>query len=451
VYLKRNLHRNNDEIRYLENLKRNLQTSGDTKLAIESITARINHLRVGYVGHAPNVETNSISPETLGDNEPMPKSQLSVPNDTVTALEHMAWGRSHGACFPHRHCNFQYSEPASGTFDLESLSSISVALPDQHSAKSLVSFHINCIAWHHNAIHCPGFLRQCETFWETGQYEHPQWISLYCAVLSTSLMCLQNSRMYHETYPISLTQYSPLALFQAMIDLLYASNFLGDITLYSIQAIVISTEVAHNLGMSQLNATLFNAAIRMAECLGLHKIEDNDESDFDEYLETAQDALEKEIGRRIWLQMIIQDHFAIPFTDSYGIHPSRYSTSVPRNANDSTVWIAAPDEIPTTSTYNRVLGKIALLMPELFDGMGSLKEPKSAEEQYRHVLDMDTKMRQTVRTIPQFLLRQDAILEKQHSWLPCARQSLAITAAEKVTEIAVLSPYRLVLTVVRSS
>lgn len=85
---------------------------------------------------------------------------------------------------------------------------------------------------------------------------------------------------------------------------------------YSIQAIVISTEVAHNLGMSNLNATLSSAAIRIAQSIGLHKIVGKPASAAGS-AERRYETIEIELGKRVWWQMTIQDHFAIPFTDSY--------------------------------------------------------------------------------------------------------------------------------------
>lgn len=86
-------------------------------------------------------------------------------------------------------------------------------------------------------------------------------------------------------------------------------------SVYSIQAIVISTEVAHNLGYSQMHAVLFATATRAAQILGLHKI-------------TAQDphlgiveadvSIGVEVGRRTWNQMLLQDLFATPFIDIHG-------------------------------------------------------------------------------------------------------------------------------------
>jgi hypothetical protein len=96
-----------------------------------------------------------------------------------------------------------------------------------------------------------------------------------------------------------------------MVNILYEENFLEHLSLYSIQAIVISTRIAHNLDRSDLNATLIGAAVRIAHCLGLHKI--SNQSRPVSYLEKV----EIETGKRVWAQLLIQDHFQIPFTDTY--------------------------------------------------------------------------------------------------------------------------------------
>ncbi|KAI8651877.1 C6 zinc finger domain containing protein [Fusarium sp. Ph1] len=378
------------------------------------------------------------------ENAPVPSSLVDSAGKNsliVTALEHLAWGRNYGSCYPHRRCACQHhrnwSELSSinsqATRFLRSSIATAVNFPERAVAETLVLFHIRHMVWHHNCLHSPTFLEQCNTFWETGRCDQPQWIALYFSVLATSLFCLQNSRKHQVQYAVESISHSAKELVETMTSILYESNFLMNVSLYSIQAIVISTEVTHNLGLSQLNATLFSAAIRMAECLGLHKIEVDDAGLLNP-VENWHESLEREVGRRVWLQMIVQDHFAIPFTDSYGIHPAHYSTHMPKNADDSDM-VAMPDDIPTISTYTRVLGTIALLMPELVDGMGPMKARKPVHEQYEHILRIDQKMRQVVRKIPRCLLQPDEVLDARLPWLGIARQSLSVTAAEKIIMI----------------
>ncbi|KAK1672747.1 hypothetical protein BDP55DRAFT_695962 [Colletotrichum godetiae] len=451
VHLRRNAVRHSAEIGFLETLRVELQGNdpASVRRAANLVAARLVALQSGpgqltdNVQAAYPVESGSGQEDDPGQDEVTASHFQARSSLTVTALEHMAWGRSYGNCYPHLRCNCHQRRDFTGTSTTTGLSPSfglsghpvpSLALlPERSTAEILISFHIEHIAWHHNSLHCPSFLQQCTTFWNSGVYDQPQWLALYSAVLSSSLLSWQNSWKHRDAYPLTLPGCSPHDLFNFMVETLYQAHFLQNVSIYSIQAIVISTEVAHNLGLSQLNATFFSAAIRMAECLGIHKIT-IDSPDLQAVDEIWDDTLQREVGRRVWLQMVIQDHFAIPFTDSYGINPSHYSTSFPRNANDADLT-DAPEEVLTVSTYVRVLGAIAQLMPELADGMGPLRAQKSAREQYAHVLRMDQKMREKVQSIPRFLLQKDELLESQCAWLGIARQSLAITAAEKIVMI----------------
>lgn len=94
----------------------------------------------------------------------------------------------------------------------------------------------------------------------------------------------------------------------------YAAN---DRIVYTVQAIAISTEVAHNLGHSESNAILFSAAVRIAQCLGLHRITDAATSSGFPTPEKWHENIEREVGKRIWCILLIQDHFAISYNDSY--------------------------------------------------------------------------------------------------------------------------------------
>ncbi|KAL1303769.1 hypothetical protein AAFC00_007108 [Neodothiora populina] len=372
----------------------------------------------------------------------------------LTALEYMAWGRSFGGCYPHRTCacHHHYNGRSGGstssssiltstgntsfpTAQSRSLQRLVLGLPDAAVAKRLVEFHLKHLAWHHNCLHSAAFLETCEAFWRSGgtwSNEHPQWLALYLAVLSSTVYCAHNSRKFSNELGIDLGLLSSRKLFTDMIDVLYSEDFLGDVTLHSVQSIVISTEVAHNLGFSQLNAVLIGAAIRVAQCLGLHKIVNRESNELSRRTHWNE-LVDLEVGKRVWCQMVIQDLFAIPFNDTYGILPPYCSTDLPMNCDDDLV--PKDPSIPTVSSYCRVLSQLALLMPELAEGLGPVKQRKPLQQQYEHVLRMDQKMREMVRQIPSFMLREDATDQSRAPWLSIARRSLAITAADKIIMI----------------
>ncbi|KAJ5496915.1 hypothetical protein N7463_008902 [Penicillium fimorum] len=453
VQLRRNAVQHGSEIEFLQSLVADLESSPSDPVPpiVQKIRNRVFRLETGQDPAESDVSnTPSAPPESSTTEDRAPgKASLGVTDNTsnqidsslLTAIEHLAWGRNSAGCFPHRTCSCQYRKDG-----LQSLSGTSPflahgpslelnsAFPSSTDAQKLIKFHLCHLAWHHNCIHGPTFLEQCELFWVTGKFDDPLWQALYFAILSSTVSSIQDSAKVRELVDVDLqTIQSTQQLFSAMVQTLYNSHFLSNLSVYSVQAIVISTEVAHNLGLSELNATLFNAAVRIAECLGIHKIQDQS-TKVAQNKDQWDEKVEREVGKRVWCQMIIQDHFAIPFTDTYSISPMHFSTGRPMNADDYDLT-DMPITTPTISTYIRVLVNLAELMPGLVDGLGPMKSRKPMRQQYEHILDIDQKMRGIVKNIPPFFLRGDRTMEAQIPWLAIARRSLAITAAEKIIMI----------------
>lgn len=458
VRLRRDVVQHASEIQFLETVLGDLDSFSTEKLPEITLRVRnrITSLQTGdtalpnnQIGQTESTEIVPPADSSLqllesADGKQMRHRFAEAPSDNtdpplLTAIEHLAWGRNSAGCYPHRRCGCQYARDNPETLSTNSASfqifgsalESMVDFPRITDAQKLVKFHVYHIAWHHNCFHGPTFLQQCEVFWASGRCDHPLWIALYFAVLSCTINSIQNSHKLRSQVDVNLdAMQTTQQLFSAMVQTMYSSHFLNNLSIYSVQAVVISTEVAHNLGLSQLNATLFNAAVRIAECLGLHKIKDHPQipaPNRDQW----EERIEREVGRRIWCQMIIQDHFAIPFTDTYSISPMHYSTNRPLNADDYNL-VEMPASTPTISTYVRVLVNLAALMPDLCDGLGPMNKRKSPREQYERILQVDQKMRTIVQNIPPFLLRPDKSKEAQIPWLRIARRSLAITAAEKI-------------------
>lgn len=91
--------------------------------------------------------------------------------------------------------------------------------------------------------------------------------------------------------------------------------------MFSVQAIVLSTRVAHNLGQSEPLANLVISAMGIAQTLGLHKIRSQSRGTNGPPSDPHSawfESIELEVGKRTWWQLVIQDHFSIPFTETYG-------------------------------------------------------------------------------------------------------------------------------------
>ncbi|KAH8651225.1 hypothetical protein BX600DRAFT_441662 [Xylariales sp. PMI_506] len=452
VRIKHNLAQHASEIQFLDSIVSDLEkvTSFDSlSVVIQKLRSRSHQLQFGDdVPHPtqpqePEVSTGAmiIDAGLPTENETKPSAEGADPS-LLTTIEHLVWGRMSSKCYPHHSCTCTYRRDRlspysihSSSFDIsQPLGEIGGDLPNSEAAMKLVQFHLRHIAWHHGCLHGPTFSRECELFWTTGQCSHPLWIALYLSVLSTTVFAIQNSEKWKRNADVDLHSFpSAHKLFLGFIAMLQQCHYLQDVNVYTVQAITISAEVAHNLGYSQLNATLFNAAVRIAESLGMHRIRKT-EIPAPKTKAEWQERAEMEVGKRIWCQMTIQDYFAIYFTDSYSISPELVETSIPLNADDHDL-VDMPRNFPTVTSYIRVLYEMAALMPDLLKGFGSTKSHKSTLDQYKHVLDMDRRMRDTVKLLPSCFLRRDVEDEIRIPWLSIARRSLAITSAEKIIMI----------------
>ncbi|KAH8195107.1 hypothetical protein TruAng_010727 [Truncatella angustata] len=407
VRLKRSL-QHEDQIEFLRSITVDLEAVDvrDTlQPTIDKLKRRIQQLQFGTANSGFEGHTDRRYSDEHDFQEPLPNqsdsSQVTAKDadpGLLTTLEHLAWGRVSGNCFPHKNCRCEHRSHDVPPLDT-GLAYNLLSLPNSDHARKLVDFHLQYLAWHHNCLHGPTFRDECDGFWRTGRPPHPLWLALYCSVISATVFAVQNSEKSKSI--VSMERNLP-----------QAHELFSD---------------THNLGQSQLNATLFNAGVRIAECLGLHRIQDSETGDWEE-------KVQREVGKRIWCQMTIQDHFAIPFTESYAISPGHVSTTVPSNSDDHDL-LSHPEHVPTVSSYVRVLSKMAALMPQMRDGLGPVQNQKSLQEQYMHILSIDKRMRDTVRAFPQYFLRQDPRQEALIPWLRVARRSLAITASEKIIMI----------------
>lgn len=205
--------KNADEISFLEALKRDVEADGLIDGPVtRRIADRITWLQSGIVAvdaeRDGGRESSLLSGhESTPDDAPTSRRSSdgvaghvaqTVSTDVreadasiLTALEYLAWGRSSGGCYPHISCACRLNGSLTDTQGVVKtvglLGTFASALPSPSDARRLVEFHLRHIAWHHNCLHGPTFLRQCEAFWADGRYDHPLWGALYLSVLSVNI------------------------------------------------------------------------------------------------------------------------------------------------------------------------------------------------------------------------------------------------------------------------
>ncbi|RDW60613.1 hypothetical protein BP6252_11996 [Coleophoma cylindrospora] len=342
--------------------------------------------------------------------------------DLATGIEGLAWGRHQCHRYPHKTC-IQIENSCETRRDVPISDIFLERLPDSTVARELVDFHIRYLFWNHNVLHVPTFRHQCETFWSSGAVEDGQWLALYCAILSSATWSVQTCPGYLENVGQVQFTHSASELFDMAIDALNDHNFMSRHTVFSLQAVCISGMVGNVIGKSDLLTTLVSACIRIAQCLGLHRILDEDKDD------TWDEVVEKEVGRRVWWKLVEIDYHSMPYTGTCCINLRQFTTRTPLNCNDEDLQ-EQDESCPTTSTYSIIMAKIALLIPDLLDGICTIDD---IAKRYEHVIDVDRRMRQVVAKIPPIFLRnRNAEATHEAEWMTVARRTLAIAAADKV-------------------
>ncbi|QDS68743.1 hypothetical protein FKW77_004632 [Venturia effusa] len=372
-----------------------------------------------------NTEHSDISVAPVDANSTSQKhgSRAAFEN-LATGIEGLAWGRHQCVQYPHRHCS-RIETPSDQTLRGALSLNLLAELPDVQTARQLVDFHVRFLSWSHNVLHAPTFLRQCEAFWTSATVEDGQWLAGYCAVLSTSAWSILNCRKC--PYDVDVVNFAPStgSMFDLMMDILNSEQFMSRHTIFSIQAICISGLVGNIFGKSDLLTTLVNAAIRIAQCLGLHKIPDEEPG------ELWNDTLDREVGRRLWWKLVEMDYHSTPYTGSCSINARHFTTRLPLNCNDEDL-VGHDASYLTTSTYSIIMAKMSLCIPKLLDGLSKSDDVAS---RYEHVISIDRQMRKVVTKIPSAILRDHGALGTGPEWLTLARRTLAITAADKILMI----------------
>lgn len=161
------------QVQFLESILVDLDSAEKLPQIKQKMSARIQQLQTGNTAvqldseHPASAAEDLRLPET-SDEKPLRQQQqfadLAAGNtDTpvLTAIEHLAWGRSGSGCFPHRRCPCQHRRDSpellstnGGPFQIQgSVLEGIVHVPEASVARKLIDFHVSHLAWHHNCFH----------------------------------------------------------------------------------------------------------------------------------------------------------------------------------------------------------------------------------------------------------------------------------------------------------
>ncbi|KAJ5646385.1 hypothetical protein N7490_002757 [Penicillium lividum] len=428
----------------------------DAVATIERLQSKVNELEAALKESTSRMsrpdpsDNSSFSPVPV-ESEPSPFSRNSTHigsentprevEDAATILEFLAWGRRKDPTYQDeiaRQNNIDHSPgdvAADDELENVGISGLSAPalcqslLPDKAKVYQLVRYHCDCLLWRHGSFHTKTFLAQLDRFYEKDEGQirgsgiHLQWIALLFAILTGSMACAP--RQISQSWGFRDREKDTLSKrwLKATIACLHEADYMAFHSIYSVEAIATLTMSAHMLGHSNEFSVLLASAVRIAQGLGLHQLDEASDS-------SPSGVVDREIGRRVWCQLCIQDWFSIPFTESYLVHKLGFSTIKPRNCDEEMNCL--DDDQPSVTSYSRIFYDIAALMPGLQDDFISCN---TLYTRYEEVLKYDRRLR-TLATqhLPRYL--QNVPLDAGWPcYVPWARTSLAISSAHKVIMI----------------
>jgi hypothetical protein len=363
--------------------------------------------------------------------------------DAASILEFLAWGRRK---IPNYDSSISFQADANeetpsgdvcdapptpsfpnSTENNGQIASLQLLMPSKKQLLELVRYHEESLLWYHCSYYAPTFRGQVEVFYDRfhGAVEsrgiNLQWLALLFAVMTGSISCAPDHIAQQWGFRLPERETLSRQWFRAVYTCLNTADYAANQSILSVQAISTSTISAHLLGFSNIHSIYLAAVIRVAQGLGLHRIADD----------SPGSVVDKECGRRLWSQLCCQDWFSIPFSDTYLINPLYSQSLHPTNCQDEDM-LPLPENVPTITTYCRLLTRIASIMPQLQDDLMSCNTPYT---RYEQVIKSDKRMR-ALSTFerPSFLL-QGPIHPSWPIYVPWARRSLAISSAHKIIMI----------------
>ncbi|KZL63845.1 C6 zinc finger domain containing protein [Colletotrichum tofieldiae] len=400
--------------------------------------------RFNTVQDDPRLERQSSSQIVVTDNA-SERTEVDDPTmkDAASILEFLAWGRRkdpeyHPIASPEATAIFAQGSEGSGIKEgdkdtmlgfneCSQLALVQLLLPDPRQVWDLVNYHVESLLWYHGSFFAATFRTQLAAFYaeHKGLVESEgvdlQWVSLLFSVLTASLVCAPSRRAHAWGFQDSERETLSMRWFEAMIICLNRADYTTNLNILSCQAIATATISAHPLGHSNSQSIYLAAAVRIAQSLGLHRLKYG----------VAGSNVEKETGRRVWCQLCSQDWFGIPFSESYLISPLYSTSDPPQNCHDHNL-LPLPKDVPTITSYCRFLREIAVIMPQLQDG---LMTNNTAYTRYKEVLTWDARLRTLATAERPNFLTNTPIETSWPIWVPWARQTLAISSSHKIIMI----------------
>ncbi|KAH7120527.1 hypothetical protein EDB81DRAFT_891352 [Dactylonectria macrodidyma] len=278
-------------------------------------------------------------------------------------------------------------------------------------ARLLLDLHQAHLTWMHNVVHLPTFRQEFETNALREQCDE-SWIALYYAIISQTLYHIDSSYLSSLPHPIAANIYTSRLLFDKSIKILFQAGFMDEHKITSVQAICLLLQVAHNFDKSDLICVLISAAIRISQCLNLHRLGSDRPIDTTPSIDGGvQNFIDREVQKRVWWFLVRSDWLQIPFQNTCQIHPAQFNTPMPINCYDDSqrmveddVIVMLPDNVHTSNSWVNYLHQLSIIVWKHQDRMFKVgypsHDPDNVSKLYDQSIWADSEIKKLYSALP---------------------------------------------------
>ncbi|KAK8845281.1 hypothetical protein IAR55_005994 [Kwoniella newhampshirensis] len=243
-------------------------------------------------------------------------------------------------------------------------------------------------------IHVPSYMDEFHRFAalpkdRMNMEVRPEWLSVHLVVLCLSLHLLGDTE--RQLLGVRGDQWQAIAqgLYLASREILFASDFLSHHSLEHLQCIILQG----GYQCADAHWALIGSAVKIAQNLGLHRLGKEDVGLETSWPKPWQNPLHREIGRRVWWNIVFLDwSHALSHGMTYCVHSRQNFTAFPSNVDDGDVTLemmplSKPLSQYTTSSYTIFRLRFLVLYKEHID---HLVDNQTAD--YAFIMRLDARL-----------------------------------------------------------
>ena len=327
-------------------------------------------------------------------------------------------------------------------------------LPSQVAADSLLDQYLKSVHYINRAVHWPSFRLQYDNFWTNVLLGIEPAASVQALVFSIMFSAVASMDDIDVVATFSRPKRAVLTNFQTGTEVaLCQAHFLRSTKIEIMQALVVYLIPMCRQEMSRAHSVLVSMAIRLGECMGLHR----DPKDI-----FGSSPVEAHVRRMVWYQLCFLD---MRTNDAQGPRPiirrEEYDTKFPYNINDVDLLSTNPQDSDTAWTdmtisrmrfecneMHRVLfidrQRLEKKQISLTHVLGKIESfRKAMEAKYHPIFDPSVPIKNYGRLVMEILLLRMhiGVLHRYHnsvsSRIPDRLRQIILTSGTQLTEDAV--------------